>query len=119
MRDGHCAEDMLVDQTDGLIIKSTSSSDLLERCTLSSDLPEEMLDKRGNEKQKLCSHQALTSISQRSIVRGQRSDSSAFEIKLVRGFLGLGLTLGSDDLKEVVVQKIGFFSPAASQGGLR
>lgn len=117
MRDGHCAEDMLVDQTDGLIIKSTSSSDLLERCTLSSDLPEEMLDKR--EKQKLCSHQALTNISQRSIVRGQRSGSSAFEIKLVRGFLGLGLTLGSDDLKEVVVQKIGFFSPAASQGGLK
>ena len=104
MKDGQCAED---NQTGGLIVRSTSSSDLLDK----------MLDQR--EKKELSSHQALTSVSQRSIVRGQRSASSAFEIKLVRGFLGLGLTLGSDDLKEVVVQKIGFFSPAATQEGLR
>ena len=104
MKDGQCAED---NQTGSLIVRSTSSSDLLDK----------MLDQR--EKKELSSHQALTSVSQRSIVRGQRSDSSAFEIKLVRGFLGLGLTLGSDDLKEVVVQKIGFFSPAATQEGLR
>lgn len=42
-----------------------------------------------------------------------------FEVKLVCGLLGLGLTVGNDDFNDVVVQKIGIFTPAAAQGQLR
>ena len=49
----------------------------------------------------------------------QRSELCVFEVKLVQGLLGLGLTLGSDELKEIVIQKIRMFSPAAIQGELR
>ena len=57
--------------------------------------------------------------SQLSIVRGRRSELSVFEVKLVGGLLGLGLTLGGDEMKEVVIEKIRFLSPAATQGELR
>ena len=49
---------------------------------------------------------------------GQRS-LKVFEVKLVAGLLGLGITLSSDHLKDVVVEKIRMFSPAATQGDLR
>ena len=48
----------------------------------------------------------------------QRSECRVFQVKLVRGVLGLGLTLGSDDLKEVAIKKIGTLSSAAVQGEL-
>ena len=58
--------------------------------------------------------------SQSSNVQGKRSPSGVFEVKLVQGLLGLGLTLGSDDLKElVIIKKITMFSPAAMQRELR
>ena len=49
----------------------------------------------------------------------QRSECRVFQVKLVRGMLGLGLTLGSDDLKEVAIKKIGTLSSAAIQGKLK
>lgn len=49
----------------------------------------------------------------------KRSESCVFQVTLMQGLLGVGLTLGSDDLKEVAVQKIRMFSPAAIQGQLR
>ena len=48
----------------------------------------------------------------------QRSECRVFQVKLVRGMVGLGLTLGSDDLKEVAIKKIGTLSSAAVQGEL-
>lgn len=58
--------------------------------------------------------------SQSSSIQGKRSLSGVFEVKLVQGLLGLGLTLGSDDLKElVIIKKITMFSPAAMQRELR
>ena len=55
---------------------------------------------------------------QSSSALGQRSECRVFQVKLVCGLLGLGLTLGSDDLKEVVIKKIGILSSAALQGEL-
>ena len=58
--------------------------------------------------------------SESSNVQGKRSPSGVFEVKLVQGLLGLGLTLDSDDLKElVIIKKITMFSPAAMQRELR
>ena len=58
--------------------------------------------------------------SQSCNVQGKRSPSGVFEVKLVQGLLGLGLTLDSDDLKElVIIKKITMFSPAAMQRELR
>ena len=48
-----------------------------------------------------------------------RSSLGVFEVKLVAGLLGLGLTLGQDHLKDVVVERIRMFSSAAAQGELR
>ena len=55
---------------------------------------------------------------QSSSALGQRSECRVFQVKLVCGLLGLGLTLGNDDLKEVVIKKIGILSSAALQGEL-
>ena len=49
----------------------------------------------------------------------KRSESCLFQVTLVQGLMGVGLTLGSDDLKEVAIKKIRMFSPAATQGQLR
>lgn len=53
------------------------------------------------------------------VVMGKRSESCVFQVTLVQGLMGVGLTLCSDDLKEVAVQKIRMFSAAAIQGQLR
>ena len=51
---------------------------------------------------------------------GQRSEKKTFEVRLVGGFFGLGITLNSDELEEfIVIKKITMFSPAATQGILR
>ena len=55
---------------------------------------------------------------QSSDVPGQRS-RHAVVVKLVCGVLGLGLTVGTDRLKNVVVTKIRRFSAAATHGELR
>ena len=49
--------------------------------------------------------------------RGQRC--GIFEVKLVNGPLGLGLSLGLGHFGEVLVKNIRRFSRAASQGDLR
>lgn len=53
------------------------------------------------------------------VVFGKRSELCVFQVTLLQGLMGVGLTLGSDDLKEVAIKKIRMFSPAATQGQLR
>lgn len=53
------------------------------------------------------------------VALGKRSKSCVFQVTLVQGLMGVGLTLDSDDLKEVAIKKIRMFSPAATQGQLR
>ena len=50
--------------------------------------------------------------------KGQRS-RDVFEVTLVSGLLGLGLTVRGDDFQDIVIQKIRMFSSAATQGELR
>lgn len=61
---------------------------------------------------------ASASSGQSNSAQGQRS-WQVFEIVLVCGLLGLGLTIGTDDFKDITVQKIRMFSPAANNGQLR
>ena len=48
-----------------------------------------------------------------------RNSVCVFEVVLVGGLLGLGLTLASDDFNDTVIQKIRPFSSATTQGDLR
>ena len=75
---------------------------------------------KQNKKTRMSDHHtSLHHNSQSNVVLGQRTELCVFEVKLVQGLLGLGLTLGSDELKEIVIQKIRMLSPAATQGELR
>ena len=55
---------------------------------------------------------------QSNSTQGRRS-WQVFEVILVGGLLGLGLTLASDDFNDTVIQKIRPFSVAAAERNLR
>ena len=74
--------------------------------------------KSESEQENLSTPSSKDSSQSNNVLR-QRSELCVFEVKLVQGLLGLGLTLGSDELKEIGIQKIRMFSPAATQGELR
>ena len=87
---------------------SEKSQSLLCECSESGSVP------------KMASNPCITgNKSQLDILPTQRSGTHVFEVRLVQGLLGLGVTLGSDDMKEVVIQHIRMFSPAAAQRDLR
>ena len=66
-----------------------------EQCTSSSS----NISDRTQLKSTQCRGQSNTGLD-------QRSECRVFQVKLVCGMLGLGLTLGSDDLKEVAIKKL-------------